>query len=168
MGMSPYLKSLRAACGSRLLVLPSVTGIVFDAENRILLVHQRDVDVWSTPGGAVEPNEIPSNAVVREVWEETGLLTEPTRILGVFGGPECMITYPNGDQATYVTTVFECEVRGGALREASDETIAAGFVGPDDLPDYRTTAWASYILPRLFDRQGHGHFERPSWRPPRV
>ena len=168
MGMSAYLKSLREACGSRLLVLPSVTGIVFDHDNRILLVHQRDVGVWSTPGGAVEPNENPSNAVVREVWEETGLLTEPTRILGVFGGPECMITYPNGDQATYVTTVFECEVRAGTLRHASDETIAARFVGKADLPEYRTTVWARYVLPRLYGREGHGHFEPPSWQPPRV
>ena len=77
-----------------------------------------------------------------------------------------MITYPNGDQTTYVTTVFECEVRGGTLRDASDETIAAGFVGLADLPAYRTTRWASYMLPRLYGRRAHGQFEPPSWQPP--
>jgi 8-oxo-dGTP pyrophosphatase MutT (NUDIX family) len=143
-----------------------VTGIVFDAQNRILIVHQRDVGIWSTPGGSVEPNESPSNAVVREVWEETGLFTEPLKILGVFGGPECMITYPNGDQVTYVTTVFECEVRSGTLRGSTEETEAVAFVSLADLSAYRTTPWARYALPKFFARQGQGQFEPPTWQPP--
>ncbi len=43
MGMSPYLRALREAVGPRLLVLPSVTGVVFDDQRRVLLVQQRDV-----------------------------------------------------------------------------------------------------------------------------
>ena len=103
MGMSPYLRALRESVGSRLLVLPSVTGIVFDDQKRVLLVRQRDIGVWSTPGGSIEPNETPANAVVREVWEETGLHIRPARILGVFGGPQCAVTmhlglFPFGQQ----------------------------------------------------------------------
>jgi hypothetical protein len=44
MGMSPYLRGIRAVLGPQLLVMPSVTGIVFDAGGGILLVRQRDVD----------------------------------------------------------------------------------------------------------------------------
>jgi 8-oxo-dGTP pyrophosphatase MutT (NUDIX family) len=63
-----------------------VTAIVFGARGEILLVRQRDGGVWSTPGGSVEPDEDPVDAVVRETWEETGLLVQPVALIGVFGG----------------------------------------------------------------------------------
>ena len=166
MGMSPYLQALREAVGSHLLVIPSVTGVVFDDQKRVLLVRQRDVGVWSTPGGSIEPNETPANAVVREVWEETGLHIRPTRILGVFGGPQCAVTYPNGHETTYVTTVFECQVEGGTLVEDTDETAASAFVDPKDVAGYPMTPWATFLLPRLFGNSQATDFEPPSWLPP--
>ena len=30
-------------------------------------------EYWSLPAGAIEPGETPEEAVIREVWEETGL-----------------------------------------------------------------------------------------------
>ena len=168
MSMSPHVWHLRAAVGSALLVLPSVTGIIFDDRDRILLVCQAESGLWSAPGGAVDPDETPADAVVREVWEETGLYTAPVHILGVYGGPSCLVTYPNGDRTAYVMTVFECAVRGGALRAVSDETTAAAFVGVDELSRYRTSSWVTHVLPGLYNRACRGHFEAPSWQPPHT
>jgi 8-oxo-dGTP pyrophosphatase MutT (NUDIX family) len=165
MAMSPHVKRLRAVLGSELIVLPSATGIVRDDRNRILLLRHHG-DVWGTPGGAVDPQESPADAVVREVWEETGLLTTPVRILGVYGGPSCVVTYPNGDRTSYVMTVFECDVRGGTLRETSDETTAAAFVARADLGSYRTSLFVRDILPGFYDRSRSAHFEPPTWEPP--
>ena len=166
MAMSPHVRRLREAVGSELLVLPSVTGIIFDERNRILLVRQIDGGVWVAPGGAVDPEEIPADAVVREVWEETGLHTKPVRLLGVYGGPACLVTYPNGDRTIYVMTVFECAVLGGTLHGQSDETSGARFVAADELDAYPTSAWVRHVLPRLYDRSRDAYFEPPSWRPP--
>lgn len=168
MAMSPHVRRLRAALGSELLVLPSVTGIIFDQRERILLVRQSDGEVWSAPGGAVDPLETPADAVVREVWEETGLFTAPVRLLGVYGGPSCVVTYQNGDRTAYVMTVFECEVRGGTLRSTTDETTAAEFVGAGELSGYPTSPWVQHVLPELYDRARSRHFEAPSWRPPQT
>ncbi len=166
MGMSPYLSAIRAAVGSTLLVLPSVTGIVFDEQRRVLLVRHRDIDVWSTPGGSIEPNETPADAVVREVWEETGLYTQPVRLLGAFAGPQCMVTYPNGDQVTYVTTVFECRVRDGVLRQTTEETTASRYVDITELPHLELTPWTRFIVPRLANGTLAEMFQPPSWVPP--
>jgi 8-oxo-dGTP pyrophosphatase MutT (NUDIX family) len=168
MSMSPHIRRLRDAIGSELLVLPSVTGIVFDDHGRILLVRQAESGVWSAPGGTIDPGETPADAVVREVWEETGLYTAPVRILGVYGGPTCLVTYSNGDRTEYVMTAFECEVRGGALRAVSDETTGSAFVAADDLSRYRTSLWVRHVLPGLYDRSRGGYFEPPSWRPPEA
>ena len=166
MAMSQHVRRLRAALGSELLVLPSVTGIVYDERDRILLVRQSAGGVWSAPGGSVDPNETPADAVVREVWEETGLYIDPIRLLGVYGGPACVVTYPNGDRTAYVMTVFECTVRGGTLCATSDETTAAAFVGASELSRYRTSPWVQHVLPGLYDRSRSGHFDAPSWQPP--
>ena len=166
MAMSAHIRRLRAALGSELLVLPSVTGIVFDASDRILLVRQAEGGLWSAPGGAIDPEETPADAVVREVWEETGLYTDPVRLLGVYGGPSCLVTYPNGDRTIYVMSVFECEVRGGSLCASSDETTDAAFVSAAELATYSTSSWVRTVLPRFYDRSPGAHFEAPKWRPP--
>jgi 8-oxo-dGTP pyrophosphatase MutT (NUDIX family) len=166
MSISPHVRRLRDAVGSELLVLPSVTGIIFDDRGRILLVRQAESGVWSAPGGSIDPGESPADAVVREVWEETGLYAVPIRILGVYGGSSCLVIYPNGDRTEYAMTVFECEVRGGALRAISDETTESAFVSAEELSRYATSRWVNYVLPGLYDRSRSGHFEPPSWRPP--
>lgn len=45
---------------------------------RVLMVKHEKLGVYLPPGGHVEPNETPSEAVVREFREETGLLVKPT------------------------------------------------------------------------------------------
>ena len=91
---------------------------------------------------------------------------EPVRLLGVYAGSETVVTYPNGHQAAYVNTVFDCEIRGGALRRFTDETVDAAFVGAAELDDYRMTPWAKALLPRMYKPEARSYFQRPSWRPP--
>ena len=39
---------------------------------RVLLVKRRDFPLWDLPGGVVESDELPSEAAIREMYEETG------------------------------------------------------------------------------------------------
>lgn len=41
--------------------------------DRVLLLWHNKLHRWLPPGGHSEPNELPDEAAVREVWEETGL-----------------------------------------------------------------------------------------------
>lgn len=52
-------------------------------ENRVLLHFHRKLDRWLPPGGHIEPNELPDEAAIREVEEETSVhctLTGGTRM----------------------------------------------------------------------------------------
>ncbi|MGH9104909.1 MAG: NUDIX hydrolase [Acidimicrobiales bacterium] len=48
-----------------------VRGAVLDGDERILMVHERADGLWSLPGGWADAGDSPSEAVVREVLEET-------------------------------------------------------------------------------------------------
>lgn len=39
---------------------------------KVLLVKRRDFPLWDLPGGVVESDELPSEAAIREMYEETG------------------------------------------------------------------------------------------------
>ena len=163
--MSPYVRELRARMGSARLLLPSVTALVFDDAGRLLLVRQRDGEVWSTPGGAMELDEMPADALVREVWEETGLFVRPLRIAGVYGGSECVVRYANGDETQYVMTVFDCAVRGGTPRADGDETVEVRYVGAEEARALPLTPWLRHVIATFFERR-EGHFHPYRWRPP--
>lgn len=166
MPVSPYLRELRARVGPSRLLLPSVTAIVYDAAGGILLVRQRDGGVWSTPGGLVEPDERPADAVAREAWEETGLLVAPVRVLAVYGGPEFVVRYPNGDEAQYVMTVFECAVRAGSARPDGEETTEVRYWGSAEAAALPLAPWLGAVLAPLYARPPAPDFHAATWRPP--
>jgi 8-oxo-dGTP pyrophosphatase MutT (NUDIX family) len=164
--ISPYVARLRERIGTSRLLLPSVTAIIYGVNNEILLVRQRDDGVWSTPGGSIEPDESPVDAVVREAWEETGLIVEPIALLGVFGGPAFVITYPNGDETQYVIAVFECSVVGGQRINSTDETVECRFVSESEFSSLQVSQWTKEVLPLCYARPSEPIISNVSWNPP--
>jgi 8-oxo-dGTP pyrophosphatase MutT (NUDIX family) len=131
LAISDYLRSLRAHIGSELVLLPSVAVMVRDATGRLLLVRDRATGLWQTVGGGMDPGEQPADAAVREAFEETGLLVEPTRVIGVYAGPLFCLTYPNCDRVAYVGISFRARVVGGAERPCQDEVDHLGWFDHD-------------------------------------
>lgn len=54
----------------------TATGIVFNQQGQFLFHLHSKIGYWLPPGGHIEDNEEPQNAVLREIEEETGLLCE--------------------------------------------------------------------------------------------
>lgn len=165
--ISEYLRKLREKVGSDLILIPSVTVLVFDQAGRVLLVRHAEGDRWVAPGGSLEPGERPAGGAVREMWEETGLWVEPVRILGVYGGPEFQWTYANGDQVAYVMTVFEGRVRSGELRAGDEEVLELGYFSERELAPLPKAEWLSVVLEDVFANPGRANFRPPAWEPPR-
>src|SRR5689334_9066963 len=121
MPISEFLKTLRARIGHDLLLLPSVTAVVFNDHNEVLIQKSADTNDWRLIGGVMDPGEEPAACAVREVKEEAGIDVAPRRILGVHTRP--LVTYPNGDMVIYVSTSFLCHAKPGQPRVCDDESL---------------------------------------------
>jgi 8-oxo-dGTP pyrophosphatase MutT (NUDIX family) len=167
---SGHVAALRRHVGTRRLLLPSVSVLIGDDAGALLLLRHLDGGRWGTPGGAVEPDEQPADAAVREAWEETGLHVVPTAVVGVFGGPDHEITYDNGDVTAYVSTAFAARVVGGRLRPGDGEISEARWVTNDErhaltmLPFMREIVDAGFA--HLTDPGAPAGFAPARWRPP--
>jgi 8-oxo-dGTP pyrophosphatase MutT (NUDIX family) len=135
MGMSDYYKSIRGKVGNQLIFMPSVAGIVRNELGEVLLQNKGNGEKWSLPAGAIELGEAPAEAVVREVWEETGLYVVPRKLLGVFGGKDYRYQYPNGHQVEYNVVMFDCVIQGGELCPIDNETAELRYFSPNNMPE---------------------------------
>ncbi len=106
-------------------------GAIFDDSGRILLMQRVDSGTWCLPCGWIEPGETLSEAVSREVKEETGLVVRPTKLVGLFprqaGGS-------NGPHAV-ISILYLCEVDEGTLA-CSSEGLELRYWEIDDVPEW--------------------------------
>jgi ADP-ribose pyrophosphatase YjhB (NUDIX family) len=133
MSIAPHIARLRAFVGHEILLLPAVSVLPIDAYGRVLIVRPEGHDGWGILGGAVDVDESPAQAAVRECREEIGVHVQLGRMLGAFGGPEYRMEYPNGDLAAYVVTVFQASLAGAISMPDGKEIVEAGWFLPDEL-----------------------------------
>ncbi len=130
-----HVIQLRRYVGQERLVMVGGGGLIRDEAGRILLIRRSDDGTWALPAGSMELGERLDQSVAREVGEETGLTVRAKRLVGVYtGGSTFAHTYPNGDQTTIVTTLFDCQVVGGTLGADGKESLQVRFFPPDHLP----------------------------------
>lgn len=166
MPLSGYLKQLREKVGHDLLLLPSAAVAILDDTGRVLMGLHADKQIWVLPGGLIEPRETPADGAVRETFEETGLLVEITGVLGVYGGNELVVDYPNGDVASYIATIFRGRVVGGELSADGEEILDLRYFSRTDIVTVSHSRWMDLAMDAIYARDGSGvYFQKPTWRP---
>jgi ADP-ribose pyrophosphatase YjhB (NUDIX family) len=104
-----------------------VAAVIIDDNKNIFLVkstYQR-FHPWGLPGGSLEYGEHPEEAVIREVWEETGLKICMEKLLLV-----------NSWLPDRVGLYYLCKIRDGTFHP-TDEVSEFAYFSPESLPDIR-------------------------------
>jgi ADP-ribose pyrophosphatase YjhB (NUDIX family) len=106
-----------------------VRGVIFRGDT-ILMVKEKIDDCWSLPGGWSDIGYTAKEIAVKEVWEESGLLVEPIRLLAVLD-KKCH-EHPPSPWYTYKLFIL-CREIGGSL-QAGMETNGVEFFALGNLP----------------------------------
>ena len=97
---------------------------VVERRGRILLTHWRrgHLHGWTLPGGGIEHGEDPRDAVVREVFEETGLEARVGKLLGVDSRVMIREEVPEGlaPELHTIRIVYRASVKDGPLQHEID------------------------------------------------
>lgn len=119
------------------------TAVIFDEGKNILLVKStyNRFHPWGLPGGALEYGEHPEEAVIREVWEETGLRVSVEKLLLI-----------NTLRPDRVGMYYLCTITGGTFYP-TDEVSEFAYFSLDNLPDVR--AFDKDMLKRLHGMVAH-------------
>lgn len=127
-----YIQDLRKTIGHQPLILVFAGGVLRNTDGTILLQQRSDSQLWGFPGGMLQYGESTRHAVIREIQEETGLLTKVTRLLGTTS--DFIAHYPNGDVAQTVGIIFEMQLVSGQLNADNDETSSLRWFSLKDHP----------------------------------
>jgi ADP-ribose pyrophosphatase YjhB (NUDIX family) len=122
-----------------------VRGVVFRSDT-ILLVQEKTDGLWSLPGGWADIGNAPSEAVEREIREESGYEARAVKLLAVYDrNRHAHDPYPFHAYKLF----FLCDLIGGEAR-LSHETAGVGFFAADAMPSLSTTRVTARQIARFF------------------
>jgi ADP-ribose pyrophosphatase YjhB (NUDIX family) len=128
-----------------------VRGAIFQADKILLVRELVDEGRWTLPGGWADVTDTPSEAVIREIREESGFEAKAVKLVALFDRNR------QGHPAFYFSTYkvfFLCEITGGAPAQ-SHETGGVGFFTEDGLPELSLARVTPAQIHTLFKHYRH-------------
>ncbi len=119
-------------------------------DGKVLLTHHRKFDKWTPPGGHIQENETPEDAVVREFLEETGLRVKALAAYenGFKEDSNCkpipipfqMGLYREGFDVPHIGYFFFVKVTDSKfeLVRQKEESLELKWFGMDEIKDLKT------------------------------
>jgi len=123
-----------------------VRGVVFRGDT-ILLVRETIDGNWSVPGGWADVGLTPNEVAVKEVFEESGLVVSPVRLMAVLD-KKCH-NHPPDMYHIYKIFIL-CKEVGGMLQQGM-ETSETGFFGLHELPPLSSPRITQEQIALLYD-----------------
>ena len=127
-------------------------NVLITCKDRLLLEKRRDSDTWGLVGGGVKKTEEPIDAIVREVWEETGLRVskEKFKKCKVYGEPGRIAAYRDGSIWRMVVVAYLLELEDEPVLKTSDESKELRFFTREEIPGIEIVITHSDIVDDWF------------------
>nr|WP_222437591.1 NUDIX hydrolase N-terminal domain-containing protein [Quadrisphaera sp. RL12-1S] len=126
-----------------------VRGVLFDDDERVLLMQERSDGRWCPPGGWADPLDTPRAAVLREVREESGYAAEVVKLFA------CWERDAQGHVPPLPVAVFKlfflCRATGDVRPAQELETLDVGWFSLDALPPLSAARVTERQLRRALD-----------------
>ena len=113
--------------------VPGAVAVVRDGAGRLLLTRRVDNGLWVLPGGKLELGETIAEAVMREVFEETGVEVVVTGLGGIYTDPGHVIAYDDGPVLQEFVVCLYARPVAGVARADGKETSEVRWFEPGEL-----------------------------------
>jgi ADP-ribose pyrophosphatase YjhB (NUDIX family) len=111
-----------------------IRAVVFNEQKEILLVKESADGLWSLPGGWADVGFSPSEVAVKEVFEESGWVVTPVKLLAVLDNRH----HPHPPTLDYIYKLFiQCRITAGGWKTSFD-ILDKGFFQRDQIPPLST------------------------------
>ncbi len=118
----------------------TATTFVVDRQQTLLLWHKK-LNAWLPPGGHIEENELPDEAALREVREETGLVVtllgsqRPMDNVLVLHQPNCILLEDISENHQHIDLVYFARVVSGTAQFNPRESTRMRWFSSEQLED---------------------------------
>lgn len=130
-----------------------VRGVIIQ-DAKVLLVRERSDGLWTLPGGWSDAGNSPSEAIEREIREESGYEAKAVKLLALYDRNKH--DHPPIPYHAY-KAFFRCEIVGGSPA-LSSETDGVDFFAFDALPPLSVDRVTAAQITHFFD-----HDRNPDW-----
>jgi len=107
-----------------------IGAVVGNDRGEVLLIQRADSGVWLYPTGWADVGYSPAEVAVKEVYEETGIVCVPERLIAVIDGLRAGFS-----RIPLYSLVFHCRAVGGELSAHPQECAGVGWFAEDELPE---------------------------------
>lgn len=124
-----------------------VRGLVINEKDEILMAKESVDNKWTIPGGWADIGETPTEAVIKEIKEETGIDAEVVRLIAIYDKQR----HKHPGEPYYIyKLMFFCKAFGGELKPGFDMK-GANYFALDALPELSEERILESQLKHLFD-----------------
>jgi 8-oxo-dGTP pyrophosphatase MutT (NUDIX family) len=132
---------------------------LIERDGTLLLERRVDAPLWSLIAGRVEDDESLTDALTREVHEETGLTVSSYELFGTFSDPTRIISYPDGTILRVASFVYSVTVESFRGLSASDESEELRFFPRGELRDLDVPATQRPVFERYLSVDPPPHLD---------
>jgi 8-oxo-dGTP pyrophosphatase MutT (NUDIX family) len=125
----------------------SVVALI-ERDEALLLERRSDAPVWGSIAGRVDDDESLTDALRREVDEETGLTVSGYELFGTFSDPTRIVSYPDGNVYRVASLVYRVDVESFDALRPSAESEELRFFPREEILGLDLAATQRHILER--------------------